>query len=90
MVALTDNGEVEGSLTEAVVVSQFNGVAAAVLLLATCNGQLTATVAALDRDVGRTLLDLQGHVPQSTGLLPVCMCLCVSVCVSVSYGLSEL
>lgn len=37
----TNNGEVESSLSHAVVVSQLDGVAATVLLLAVSDGQFT-------------------------------------------------
>lgn len=85
---LTNNGEVEGSLTEAIVVPQFNGVAAAVLLLATGNGQLTAAVAALDGDVGQTLLDLQDHAPQPSSLFS-CVCVCVFLYLTGFLNLSQ-
>lgn len=37
----THNGEVESCLSQAVAVSQFEGVAATVVLLAVCDGQFT-------------------------------------------------
>lgn len=55
---LTDDGEVEGGLAEAKVVPQFNGVAAAVLLLPAGDGQFTAAVSGLHGDISRALLDL--------------------------------
>lgn len=48
---LTDDGEVEGSLTETKAVPQLNSVTAAVFLLSTADCQLTADVTALDGDI---------------------------------------
>lgn len=54
----TNYSKVESSLTEAIAVPQFDGVAAAVLLLTAADGQFTAGVCALDGDVRHALLDL--------------------------------
>lgn len=43
---LTDYSEVEGGLSHAVAVLDLDGVAATVLLLSFCDGQLTAAVCA--------------------------------------------
>lgn len=48
---LTNNGEVEGSLTETKAVSQLNGVTAAVFLLSTADCQFATDVTALDGDI---------------------------------------
>lgn len=50
-VFLTDDSEVEGSLSEAVAVPQLDGVTAAVILLTAGDGQFTAGVSALYGDV---------------------------------------
>lgn len=47
---LTNDGEVEGSLTETKAVPQLNGVTAAVFLLSTADCQFAADVTALDGD----------------------------------------
>lgn len=49
---LTDDGEVEGGLSEAIAVPQLDGVTPTVFLLTTGDGEFTAAVAALDGDVG--------------------------------------
>lgn len=60
----THDGEVEGSLSEAVEVPQLDGVAAAVLLLPAADGQFAVVVAAHDGDISGALLDLNHrHVP---------------------------
>lgn len=48
---LTNNGEVEGGLTEAVAVPQLDGVTPTVILLPAGDGQFTAGVGALYGDV---------------------------------------
>lgn len=50
-VFLTDDGEVEGGLSEAVAVLQLDGVAATVFLLPAADGQPAAAVVTLDGDV---------------------------------------
>lgn len=40
----TDNGKVESCLSQAVAVSQLDGVAATVVLLAVCDGQFTGNL----------------------------------------------
>lgn len=55
---LTDYSEVEGGLSQAAAVLELDGVAAAVLLLSFCNGQLTAAVCAHYRDA-LTFLNLK-------------------------------
>ena len=66
---LTNNGKVEGVLSQAKAVPQLDGITATVLLLAAGDGQLTAVFRALDRDVGQALLDLTTH---SYNVLCVC------------------
>lgn len=58
---LTDDGKVEGVLSQAKAVPQLDGITAAVLLLTAGDGQLTAAVRALNGDVGQALLDLTTH-----------------------------
>lgn len=48
---LTDDGEVEGGLSETKAVPQLDGVTAAVLLLTAGDGQFTAAVRALNGDI---------------------------------------
>lgn len=48
---LTNNGEVEGSLTEAKAIPQLNGVTPTVFLLSTADCQFTADVTALNGDI---------------------------------------
>lgn len=48
---LTHDGEVEGSLAEAVGIPQLDGVAAAVFLLPAADGQFTAAVTTDDGDI---------------------------------------
>lgn len=48
---LTNDGEVEGSLTEAKAIPQLNGVTPAVFLLSTADCQFTADVRALNGDI---------------------------------------
>lgn len=55
---LTNDGEVEGSLTEAKAVPQFNGVASTMFLLSTADRQFTAGVTALNGDIFCSFLDL--------------------------------
>lgn len=55
---LTNDGEVEGSLTEAEAVPQFNGVTSTMFLLSTADGQFTAGVTALNGDIFCSFLDL--------------------------------
>lgn len=58
---LTDDGEVEGGLSEAVAVPQLDGVTPTVILLTAGDGQFTAAVSALYGDVSWALLDLTTH-----------------------------
>lgn len=58
---LTDDGEVEGGLSEAVAVPQLDGVASTVFLLTAGDGEFTAAVRTVDGDVSRALLDLDPH-----------------------------
>lgn len=55
---LTDDGEVEGSLTEAKAVPQFDGVTSTMFLLSTADRQFTAGVTALNGDIFCSFLDL--------------------------------
>lgn len=55
---LTNDGEVEGSLTETKAVPQLNSVAATVFLLSTADCQFAADVTALDGDIFCPFLDL--------------------------------
>lgn len=68
---LTDDGEVEGGLSEADGVPQLDGVTAAVFLLTAGDGEFTAAVGAHDGDIRRALLDLTDrHTNTSSQFVP--------------------